>query len=491
MKVFYFPQSGLATPFFFLFLLIQVSLNAQVGIGTTTPEVSSIVDINSNSKGLLIPRMSTRDRLRITNPATSLLVYDTNEKAFFFNEASPSSPGWIKISSDFPKRDNYKLVKSTSDLATELAAGGGLRYLLTEGTFYEINGSITLQAPIDLNNAYLSGLDTNEDKLIRTSGPVFTGNKGGSIRNLTITGGGTVFAITGGNSLVVQNAIIANMGSVGSISGLEMYFGNIIQYVGNSNGIKYNNISNLLLSNQGWFESNSGTYETFTGTFNLIEKVSGFSIANGSSIAMDFKLNPTVGNGVILGVVFSGTSNQLVRGYSPEPYEGYNFTNKWTVDSLGIPHESDAVATGDINLSAAVGAGEVTIFGTGIGSRRKLAGSTSSINLLRFRQDGNNRIVYEGEKKRFFQVTSSISYQSSDSGSPTFIFYVAKNGVVVGDSKVYGKGPNGFFPNGILAVPIVATLELEKNDYIEVFAEKESGSASANVKTVALNLTIR
>ena len=490
MNVFYIPKSGFATPFFLLFLFFQLSLNAQVGIGTTTPQGSSILDINSDSKGLLIPRMSTRDRLRITNPATSLLVYDTNEKAFFFNEASPSSPGWIKISSDFPKRDDYKLVKNISDLAPEFAAGGGLRYLLTEGTFYEINGSITLQAPIDLNNAYLSGLDTNEDKLIRSAGPVFTGNKGGSIRNLTITGGGSVFAITGGNSLIVQNAIIANMGSVGSISDVGMYFGNIIQYVGNSNGIKYNNISNLLLSNQGWFESNSGTYETFSGTFNLIEKVSGFSIANGGSVAMDFRLNPMVSNGVILGVVFSGTNNQPVRGYNPQPYDGYNFTNKWTVDSPGIPHESDGVATGDINLSAAINSGESTIFlGSGPNSRRKLAGQTSSINLLRFKREGNNKIIYEGEKKRFFQITTSVSYQASDSGSPVFIFYVAKNGVAVLDSKVYGKAPNGFFPSGILAVPIVATVELENGDYIEVFAEKYSGSG--NLQTVALNLTIR
>ncbi len=66
-----------------LFLLPIFPNYAQVGIGTTTPDASSLLDINdiSGSKGLLIPRVA----LSATNvsapiaptPATSLLVYNT------------------------------------------------------------------------------------------------------------------------------------------------------------------------------------------------------------------------------------------------------------------------------------------------------------------------------------------------------------------------------------------------------------------------------
>ncbi len=57
------------------------SLYSQVGIGTTSPDASSILDIKSANAGLLIPRVSLRsttDVVTIANPATSLLVYNTS-----------------------------------------------------------------------------------------------------------------------------------------------------------------------------------------------------------------------------------------------------------------------------------------------------------------------------------------------------------------------------------------------------------------------------
>ncbi len=52
-----------------------------VGIGTTTPNASAALHINSTTKGLLIPRMSTTDRNAIASPAEGLLIYNltTNE----------------------------------------------------------------------------------------------------------------------------------------------------------------------------------------------------------------------------------------------------------------------------------------------------------------------------------------------------------------------------------------------------------------------------
>ncbi|MFT5751296.1 MAG: hypothetical protein ACI86L_000797, partial [Dokdonia sp.] len=45
-----------------LILLTSSSLYAQVGIGTTTPDNSSILDISSTSKGLLMPLLTTFER---------------------------------------------------------------------------------------------------------------------------------------------------------------------------------------------------------------------------------------------------------------------------------------------------------------------------------------------------------------------------------------------------------------------------------------------
>jgi len=52
--------------------------HAQVGIGTTTPNESSLLDLESSSKGALIPRLTATQKSNISNPTRGLLVYCTN-----------------------------------------------------------------------------------------------------------------------------------------------------------------------------------------------------------------------------------------------------------------------------------------------------------------------------------------------------------------------------------------------------------------------------
>ncbi len=64
-----------------VFVLFSSS-NAQVGIGTTSPNTSSSLDITSTTSGVLIPRVNLVNILNgttpVSAPATSLLVYNTN-----------------------------------------------------------------------------------------------------------------------------------------------------------------------------------------------------------------------------------------------------------------------------------------------------------------------------------------------------------------------------------------------------------------------------
>lgn len=48
-----------------------------VGIGTTNPNSSALLDITSTTKGLLMPRMTTAQRNAIVSPADGLLIYNT------------------------------------------------------------------------------------------------------------------------------------------------------------------------------------------------------------------------------------------------------------------------------------------------------------------------------------------------------------------------------------------------------------------------------
>lgn len=58
-----------------LVFLLVCQVNAQVGIGTNNPQASSILELNSTTQGLLMPRMTNIQRQNIANPTTGLLVY--------------------------------------------------------------------------------------------------------------------------------------------------------------------------------------------------------------------------------------------------------------------------------------------------------------------------------------------------------------------------------------------------------------------------------
>jgi hypothetical protein len=45
---------------------------------------SAMLDVSSNTKGLLIPRMTAEQRTAIASPATGLLIYQTNGDAGFY-----------------------------------------------------------------------------------------------------------------------------------------------------------------------------------------------------------------------------------------------------------------------------------------------------------------------------------------------------------------------------------------------------------------------
>jgi len=56
--------------------------NGSVGIGVTSPDGSARLEISSESKGLLMPRLSTEQRDSITDPATGLLIFNTTTNCF-------------------------------------------------------------------------------------------------------------------------------------------------------------------------------------------------------------------------------------------------------------------------------------------------------------------------------------------------------------------------------------------------------------------------
>ena len=71
--------------FIFIFLsLANVCAQNNVGIGTPTPDASAILELRDNSRGVLVPRLTSAQRTSIAAPANGLLVFDTDQNCFFF-----------------------------------------------------------------------------------------------------------------------------------------------------------------------------------------------------------------------------------------------------------------------------------------------------------------------------------------------------------------------------------------------------------------------
>ena len=84
--------------FLFIAVLSTPKLFAQsnnVGIGTTTPDATAILDITSTSKGVLVPRLTTAQRTAITTPSQGLLVYDTDLGCFYYYNSTTSA--WVSL----------------------------------------------------------------------------------------------------------------------------------------------------------------------------------------------------------------------------------------------------------------------------------------------------------------------------------------------------------------------------------------------------------
>jgi D-alanyl-D-alanine dipeptidase len=94
-----------------------------VGIGTSAPDASARLDINSSSQGILIPRLSSAQRVAIAHPATGLLVFQTDGARGFcyYNGLT-----WINLSNDSPINSEgfSSLYGSTTTLAGSGSPGG-------------------------------------------------------------------------------------------------------------------------------------------------------------------------------------------------------------------------------------------------------------------------------------------------------------------------------------------------------------------------------
>lgn len=97
----------------------------QVGIGTNTPNASSMLEVKSTDKGILFPRMSSTQRNAITAPAVGLYVFDTNTNSLWYYNGSlwvntVSEANYGDVKSGFQNSDHSGWIKLDGRAITSL-----------------------------------------------------------------------------------------------------------------------------------------------------------------------------------------------------------------------------------------------------------------------------------------------------------------------------------------------------------------------------------
>ncbi|WP_396192291.1 hypothetical protein [Flavobacterium sp.] len=69
-----------------------------------------------------------------------------------------------------------------------------------------------------------------------------------------------------------------------------------------------------------------------------------------------------------------------------------------------------------------------------------------------------------------------------------YIIYIAKNGTVVSQNKIYGRG---LATNDIIVLPLDAVVELSTNDFVEVYAQRFAGGTSDAIVTPNMTLIVK
>ena len=132
-------------------VLIQPT-SGVVGMGTTNPDQSAVLELASTSRGFIVPRMTQAQRDTIVSPATGLQVYNTSTNALnYYNGSS-----WTSLGASGGGLTN---LNGLSDSAQSFANGvGGL-----QPNFSSAGGVHTLNIPMASGAGVTSGTISKAD----------------------------------------------------------------------------------------------------------------------------------------------------------------------------------------------------------------------------------------------------------------------------------------------------------------------------------------
>ncbi|WP_235298193.1 hypothetical protein [Portibacter marinus] len=248
-------KAAIQSAIFFLILIISFSASGQnVGIGTNSPHPSAILELNSDTSGILIPRMTAAQRDAISSPTDGLLVYVTEDHSFYYCFGAQ----WYRLG------DRAVLVSDT-DNDTKLQ--------VEESADEDI-------LRIDLGGTEYLNIDEGRINVVNTGNSVFIGNGAGANDDFTMNDNIAVgeealhLNTTGIGNIAVGSYSLRNneSGQRNTAVGAVSLYNNIVggYNTGLGTGTLFSNLngsSNVALGNYSLYQNTAGNGNTAIGTF--------------------------------------------------------------------------------------------------------------------------------------------------------------------------------------------------------------------------------
>jgi hypothetical protein len=296
-----------------------VSLTARNGFGTITPNVSSILDLTSTTKGFLAPRMTLAQKNAIVTPATGLLIYQTDAPAgfYYFNGAV-----WVYLITPVTLYSGDGTITDVVRTVTMTGVGNTLQFnhgaAGVNGYFQMVSGGYfksQTNAPsayLEYNN--LNGILTQTTDVHTVTGARYV-NEGGANQTSLVE----LFA--GGNERAYLNIGLTTLGFDFWVQNTSILAGNI----NGSNGAWgiggfAETTSSLLVTGKGnTSATNSQRWRTLGGTEVARMTDSGGlaiginSLTGGFANAEKLRLDATITTDYTATVVFDQTYNNTVN----------------------------------------------------------------------------------------------------------------------------------------------------------------------------------
>jgi hypothetical protein len=445
-------------------LLVGTLSFSQVGIGTVTPASSAMLDIESTTKGVLMPRMTTAQRDNILLPVEGLQIYNTT------NKTTDVYTGSIWKSFTTTTDSNLVYVYSLSDLPSPVSNG----ITLDSTKMYIFSGMVDISPNyIVINGAGLKGTDPQKDGVMSSvSGAVLRStNTSIFMTNFTVIpfGGSTKaydFSDSTGTKYcnlfsacsVVQ--IIPSLG-VGQISGFKAV--TLIQNFWNvSDGLKITGTTGKFCASYCFLEgitSGSG-FEFLAGlSADDIDMANNYFTYTGQT-GIKVNAGSTVDRAILTANMFRNVGTPLTGVDS--------FTPGWRMQqNTNIP---DSRAFSFLYVNNNLTATTLTTPGVFY----KIAGATTTVNQKRF-TGSNNRITYIGRTNIVGKVSVVIGAKAPANNSD-FSIGIAKNGTIISAPIASMAASSN---NQAFQIVLNTELDLTTNDYIEVFITTNNSNTSS------------